>query len=192
MQDWEERLRSKLKRVDPWAHRPDPKTASAAVLIAIGYRQETMRHEILLTKRSEKVETHKGQISFPGGLFENGDEHLLKTALREVQEEVGLREPQIEVLGALAPVYTLRDVEIYPWVAKVEFPKEFVFNTDEVDRLLFLPLERLFVDGLKPVQVSVREGGLSFKVASVGIIWENELIWGASAKILENLIEILK
>jgi 8-oxo-dGTP pyrophosphatase MutT (NUDIX family) len=149
-------------------------------------------YEILLTKRSEKVETHKGQISFPGGLFETQDEHLLKTALREAKEEVGLKEAQIEILGALSPVQTLRDVEIYPWVAEVQFPREVVFNPDEVERLLFLPVELLLMEGLKPVQVSVTEGGLNFKVASIGIFCEQELIWGASAKILELLLLNLK
>lgn len=191
MLDWENRLKQRLKRVDQFAPNLNSRV-SASVLIPIGYRQETMRHEILMTKRSEKVETHKGQISFPGGLFEIQDQHLLKTALRETQEEVGLSEAEIEVLGALAPVQTLRDVEIYPWVAKVDFPKEFVFNRDEVERLLFLPLEQLLVQGLKPVQVSVRENGLSFKVASVGMFCEQELIWGASAKILDHLLEALK
>lgn len=191
MNDWEKILRERLSRVDPVMNPSNTKIA-ASVLIPIGVRPEAVQHEILLTKRSDKVDTHKGQISFPGGVFEMGDQHLLHTALRETREEVGIDETEIEVLGALAPVQTLRDVEIYPWVAKVKFPEKFIFNSDEVEKLVFLPLERLLEEGLKPVQVSVKEGGLPFKVASVGITCENELIWGASAKILEQLLAILR
>ncbi len=191
MQDWEERLSKSLRTIDLVFPNQDDKIA-ASVLIPIGLRQETMRQEILLTKRSEKVETHKGQISFPGGLFEARDNHLLRTALRETEEEVGLTETHLHVLGALSPVQTLRDVVIYPWVAKVEFPKIINFNPDEVERPLFLSLQQLLSEGLKSVQVPIKERGLTFKVSSLGITCENELIWGASAKILEQLYLLLK
>jgi 8-oxo-dGTP pyrophosphatase MutT (NUDIX family) len=190
MKDWDKRLDEKLANAD-WPL-PSDTTVKAAVLIPIGLRYETMRHEILLTKRTDKVETHKGQISFPGGLFEKGDGSLLKTALRETYEEVGIAESAIQVIGKLEPVQTLKDVVIYPWVAKVDFPKEFKFSQDEVERPVFLPLEELIFEGLKPVVVPVSEHGLTFKVSSVGIVAENELIWGASAKILEQLHSILK
>lgn len=191
MKDWEKILRQRLSRLEPETTRLNNKRA-ASVLIPIGLRQETAQHEILLTKRSDRVETHKGQISFPGGLFEVGDRDLLETALRETREEVGIEKTHIEVLGALDPVQTLRDVTIYPWVAKVVFPEKLIFNSDEVEKPLFLSIERLLVEGLKPVQVSVNEGGLAFKVASMGITCEKELIWGASAKILEQLLVMLR
>ena len=191
MDDWEKRLRERLKPVEPVLPSLGVKIL-ASVLVPIGVRREAAQHEILLTKRSERVETHKGQVSFPGGLFEQGDRHLLQTALRETYEEVGIHQGNVEVLGALAPVQTLQDVEIYPWVAKVDFPEELVLNRDEVEKPVFLPLERLLLEGLKPVQVSVKEKKATFNVTSLGINCENELVWGASAKILEQLWLLLK
>lgn len=164
----------------------------ASVLVPIGFRSETMQHEILMTKRSETVETHKGQVSFPGGLFETQDEHYIRTALRETFEEVGISEDKVQILGGLSPVKTLRDVVIFPWVAQVEFPEKLVLNPEEVERTLFLPIQKLLVEGLKPVQVPVQERGLNFKVSSVGIYCEKELIWGASAQILNQLFQLLK
>lgn len=190
MKDWDKKLYEKLAKADGFIHLDG--AVKASVLIPIGLRNETMRHEILLTKRTDKVETHKGQVSFPGGLFEKEDGSLLKTALREAYEEVGLPESAVQVLGSLEPVQTLRDVVIYPWVAKVEFPKEFKFSLDEVERPIFLSLEELISEGLKSVLVPVSEHGLTFNVSSVGIVAENELIWGASAKILEQLHLLLK
>ncbi|NBX68080.1 MAG: CoA pyrophosphatase [Proteobacteria bacterium] len=191
MHEWEKRLRERLKPVE--AVLPELGTKIlASVLVPIGARREAAQHEILLTKRSERVETHKGQVSFPGGLFEPCDRHLLQTALRETYEEVGIHESRVEILGSLAPVQTLQDVEIYPWVAKVDFPEKFEINPDEVEKTIFLPLEKLLTDGLKPVQVSVKEEKVSFTVTSLGVVCDNELIWGASAKILEQLWWLLK
>lgn len=191
MMNWEKVLRQRLRHLEPETTYLNNKIA-ASVLVPIGLRHETAQYEILLTKRSDKVETHKSQISFPGGLFEVRDRDLLETALRETKEEVGIEKTHIEVLGALDPVQTLRDVMIYPWVAKVQFPETFVFNPVEVEKPVFLSLDRLLVEGLKPVQVSVDEKGLTFKVKSVGISLDNELIWGASAKILEQLLAMLR
>jgi len=190
MKDWDRKLDEKL--ADAGGSILMDGTPKASVLIPIGLRHETMRHEILLTKRTDKVETHKGQVSFPGGFFEKEDGNLLRTALREAYEEVGLHESSVKVIGKLEPVQTLRDVIIYPWVAKVEFPKEFKFSQAEVERPIFLPLESLLSEGLKPVEVPVRESGLTFKVNSIGIFADNELIWGASAQILEQLYSLLK
>lgn len=191
MKNWEQILRGQLNPAEPVVPSLGQRIM-ASVLVPIGLRKETARHEILLTKRSERVETHKGQISFPGGLFELGDKHLLQTALRETHEEVGISSDHVEVLGALEPVQTLRDVEIYPWVAKVTFPEKIEFNPEEVEKPLFLPLDKLLSEGLKTVEVSVREQDMNFKVTSVGIVCDDELIWGASAKILEQLLASLR
>ncbi|NQW44848.1 MAG: CoA pyrophosphatase [Deltaproteobacteria bacterium] len=191
MNHWEKIFMKRLVPTEPFICKESQKII-ASVLIPIGFKQETARYEILLTKRSEQVETHKGQISFPGGLFEPSDGNLLKTALRETEEEVGLLEKEIQILGNLEPVYTLKDVVIYPWVAKVQFPQELKISEREVERAIFLPLDQLLSEGLKPVEVSVNEKGIPFTVSSIGIICENELIWGASAKILEQLYTLLK
>lgn len=159
----------------------------SSVLVAIGPHQESKRDEILLIKRTMHVETHKGQVSFPGGFWEPEDGTILDTALREADEEIGAKAGDLEVLGALSPVRTRGDVIIYPWVAKFSFPYPFVLSVAEVDRLLFLSVERLCDEGLNPVTVPVGD----LKVQSVGITVEGELVWGATARILEELRELL-
>ncbi len=160
----------------------------SSVLIPIGWNKETNREEILLTKRTQWVENHKGQISFPGGFWEPHDRNLLDTALRESEEEIGTKAADIEVLGTLEPVLTRGNILIHPWVAKLEFPYDFKVSAAEVAQLLFLPLEVLLTEGLKTVEVNVGE----YTVASIGIHVDGELVWGATARLLEQLILKLK
>jgi 8-oxo-dGTP pyrophosphatase MutT (NUDIX family) len=159
----------------------------SSVMILIGVDPVTQREEILLTKRTHTVETHKGQVSFPGGYWETSDPHLLATALRECDEEVGVKAKDIEIVGALTPVFTRGEVRIYPWVGLMSFPYSFVLNPQEVERVMFLPVSLLLSEGLPKVNVAI-EG---FTVQSIGITVEKELVWGATAKMLEQLIQLL-
>ena len=187
--DWHFRLKDHLQRLAE----PEPLAAEvsrvvSSVLVPIGRNPERKRDEILLTKRTMKVETHKGQVSFPGGLKEDEDPDLLATALREAREEIGTRESDVEVLGRLTPVITGGSgVVIYPWVGKLTFPYPFVLNDMEVDRLLFLPVHRLLEEGLQPVSVPVG----TVDVKSIGIVVDDELVWGATAKMLDELRKVL-
>lgn len=160
----------------------------SSVLIAIGMHETTQREEILLTKRTMWVETHKGQISFPGGFWESHDATLVDTALREFNEEMGANPADVQILGGLEPVETHQGIRIFPWVGTMRFPYPFTVNPAEVEKVLFLPLERLMHDGLQPV--SVRVGGLNVK--SLGILAEGELVWGATAKMLSQLRSLLR
>ncbi len=154
----------------------------------IGFSRDTGRDEILLTKRTMLVETHKGQISFPGGMREGHDLTLLDTALRESAEEIGTLASDIEVLGPLPPVLTRGDVVIYPWVGRLGFPYSFKINQHEVEKVLYLPLVRLIEEGLAPVEVEIGP----MKVKSIGITVDKELVWGATAKILDQLRDCFK
>jgi 8-oxo-dGTP pyrophosphatase MutT (NUDIX family) len=138
-------------------------------------------------KRSQLVETHKGQVSFPGGHRETSDLDLLHTALRETEEEIGVKREHIQVLGRLTPVKTRGEVLIYPWVGRMNLPYTFSLSVAEVDRLLFLPLNQLLTEGLKAMDVDVGP----FKVKSIGLFAEGELVWGATAKMLEELRQVL-
>lgn len=129
---WLEPLRKHLQ-VCPDAVQPPGSQTVSSVLVPIGRSRETGRDEILLTKRTNLVETHKGQISFPGGRYEEDDRDLMQTALRESAEEIGTKSVDIDVLGPLRPVLTRGDVIIYPWVGALEFPYPFKLNANEVD-----------------------------------------------------------
>lgn len=158
----------------------------SSVLAIIGFNGETERDEILLTKRTEHVETHKGQVSFPGGFWEETDSDLLATALRESQEEIGLDPKAVKVIGGLEPVRTRGNILIYPWVGRLQYPYPFQLNASEVAGLIFLPVQTLVEQGLTQVSVDVTEG---LKVESRGIWVDGELVWGATARLLEQLRE---
>lgn len=142
---------------------------------------------ILLTKRSESVETHKGQVSFPGGFFEPTDNDTLNTALREFEEEIGAPRSVVDVLGCLDVVHTHQRVPIVPWIGIAREPFECRHNSKEVDRVIFLPVNRLLKDGLSPVSVQLSIG----RVSSLGIEVEGEIVWGATARILNQLRDAL-
>lgn len=161
--------------------------AAASVLVPIVVDRRTGQETLLLTKRTETLPTHKGQVSFPGGYREPQDPDLLTTALREAEEEVGILAADVRILGALDPVTAGGRVGIRPFVAVLEGPYAFRPSADEVERLLELPIERLMREGLNPVSVNVG----SFSVASEGIVVEGELVWGATARMLRYLIDLL-
>lgn len=184
---WGENLRRKLaSEVAPEAASeatPGAQAIDSSVLAAVGWESKSESNQIILMKRTMTVGFHKGQISFPGGIREQADRTLLETALREADEEIGLKPSDVETLGSLDPVITRNNVIIYPWVGRLSLPYEFRLNPAEVDRLLFLPLDKLLTEGLKEVEVPVR----GFKVTSIAIEVDGELIWGATARILEQL-----
>ena len=119
MQDVERRLAS--------VSRPGvserPATRRAAVLVPLFVRDGLLW--VLFTRRTETVEHHRGQISFPGGAAEPGDESLLATALRETEEELGIASGDIRVLGSLSPIETVTDFYVAPFVAAIPHPYVF-------------------------------------------------------------------
>lgn len=178
---WADTLKQHVKTNEPEALRPGPGTAS--VLVLIGQRSDRTVEEILLTKRTHLVDSHKGQVSFPGGFWEQGDADSLHTALRETEEEVGLPRHTIEVVAPLPVVQTRGAVPIFPWVARTSFPSQFSINEHEVDKLLYLSLVQLLEQGLQPVTIEAPD----YKVKSIGIRVANEMVWGATARVLQHL-----
>lgn len=177
---WETRLQSRL---NPVTVNGVAESSQASVVALIGRDEATPGDQIVLMKRTMMVETHKGQISFPGGFRESHDKTLLDTALRETEEEIGLPASSVRILGALSPVMTRNEIQILPWVGRISLPFSFRLNAGEVERLLYLPMETLVREGLKPVTVEMTQA----KVSSIGLWLEGELVWGATARMLEEL-----
>jgi len=122
----------------------DPHLRRAAVLML--FFQDAEKLCVLLTRRTEDVEHHKGQISFPGGSRDDGDESLVATALRETEEEIGLPHDAVEVLGILDEYETPSGFAITPVVGTVPFLPSLKPNSDEVAEILHVPVT-LFVNG---------------------------------------------
>lgn len=155
----------------------------SAVLVSLA-SDDNGQEWVLLTKRTQLVETHKGQISFPGGYWDEGDTSVLETALRETEEEIGLRRTDVEILGFLDPVVTRSSVKIHPVVGHFQIPYTFQLSVSEVDKILMLPLERLIKERLVDREIDLGH----IKVSSPAIVVEGEVVWGATARILEQLV----
>lgn len=162
-----------------------PQGISAAVLVPIGTGPEGDR--LLLTKRSAHLESHRSQISFPGGKRSVGDPDLIATALREADEEVGLRPHDIEILGVLDDVVTPTGFTITPVVGRYLLPYAYRPNPGEIDRLLTYPLAELLVPDA--IALTPAPFGLGHLTPSFTV--EGELVWGATARITQQLVGLL-
>jgi 8-oxo-dGTP pyrophosphatase MutT (NUDIX family) len=163
-----------------------PDLVPAAVLLPLFQKQG--RTHILLTKRTDKVEQHKGQISFPGGAFDYRDLDCLTTALRETEEEIGLEMDTVEILGELDDTVTITQFRICPYVGLIPYPYPFKLSPFEVDRLIELPLE-IVLDPSKFQEGPITWGGRTFM--NFYLDYQGDFIWGATARILKNFVEVL-
>lgn len=144
---------------------------------------------LLLTKRAEKVEYHKGQISFPGGRQEDGDADLLETALRETHEEIGLAPSEVEVLGRLDEIEVIASgFAVTPFVGLVPPPVDLRPNPDEIAEIVAVPLASFLDPANLRVEHVVREGRLVELVYYENI---SHMVWGATARIIKGLAELL-
>jgi len=145
---------------------------------------------LLLMRRANTVEYHKGEVSFPGGVVDEKDDNLESTAKRETFEEIGVREEDIEILGQLDDMTTITSrFIVHPFVGTVPFPYEFNLNRSEVDHLIEVPLQ-FFLDPSQPRAFSINYEGETFKTPS--FIYEGTVIWGATERILENFISLIR
>ncbi|MGC9029418.1 MAG: NUDIX hydrolase [Desulfomonilaceae bacterium] len=159
----------------------------AAVLVPLFRQDEHVK--VLLTKRSELVEHHKGEISFPGGKLDDSDPDFLSCALRETWEEIGVSPEDVRILGELDDFYTVATgFLVVPFVGFIPYPYRFRASPREIDELLGVPLEVFLDPGWR------RESTIMLDSQPVPIIsyqWEGHTIWGATARILQHFSEII-
>jgi 8-oxo-dGTP pyrophosphatase MutT (NUDIX family) len=157
----------------------------AAVLIPVVAHDEP---SVLLTQRAAHLNSHAGQISFPGGKIDAEDASPLDAALREADEEVGLRRDFIEPVGYL-PVYgTAFGFRILPTLARVRPGFELRINPGEVDSVFEVPLSFLMDPANHQLHSREFRGAERFYYA---MPFEERYIWGATAGILRELYEII-
>jgi len=145
---------------------------------------------VLFTKRTERVEHHKGQISFPGGGVEKRDASIEETVLRETYEEIGLSEKDIEILGGIDDALTMAsNYIIHPLVGMVRSMDNLAINRVEVKRVITVPLSLFHDAGSKNRRYSVEYEGVMYETPVYE--YREHTIWGATAGIMENFIEII-
>ncbi|MBI4301420.1 MAG: CoA pyrophosphatase [Chloroflexi bacterium] len=158
----------------------------AAVLLPICQRDGD--YYVLFTERTHRVEHHKGQISFPGGAWDEGDQSLVLTALRESAEEVGIRVDDVDVLGELDDVATHSNFLVSPVVGWIPYPYDFTINSDEVEKVIMVPLSTLLDKENVTLDPRVSRDrpywGYNYN-------YEGQVIWGATAAILTQFLDVV-
>ena len=120
---------------------PDDGYFPAAVMVLLTRANNTWN--LVYTQRTNQVSDHKGQVSFPGGAWEDNDGCLKETALRETLEEVGISPEHIHVVGSLPPVKTVTGYYIVPFIGFIDWPYDFVLQKSEVESVFIYPLNWL-------------------------------------------------
>jgi 8-oxo-dGTP pyrophosphatase MutT (NUDIX family) len=182
-----ERFREVLRRLlDPApSHVPFADETVASVLIPVLAAGPELR--LVFTKRTDTLSRHAGEISFPGGLADEG-EPAAATALREAEEELGLRPSDVELLGALQPVHTrVTGILIVPFVGMLWRDPAFTPNAGEIDEVLEFPLRELERAGSER---EFEHEGQRFHTFVYDM--DGHVIWGATARILWEFIELLR
>src|SRR4030043_1647336 len=121
-----------------------PSLARAAVLVPLFKKGENWH--IVFTKRSDNVRYHKGEISFPGGVFDERDLELQQTALREAFEEIGLKESDVQIIGVLDDIVTVTEFIVTPFVGLFPYPYPFETSPVEIAELIEVPLSFLLTE----------------------------------------------
>ncbi|RUR12808.1 CoA pyrophosphatase [Legionella sp. km772] len=163
-----------LNKIKKWTH--------AGVIVLHEHSTDCL----ILTKRSEHLRRHPGEVCFPGGVWEEGDENFYATALRELREELGIDSSRVSLIKELTREQTLLGSVIHPWLAAIDSIVPFHINDSEVASLISLPLA--VVKNPKNYQeILVERSGFKFK--SWQFIGHSEFIWGATARIMRQLID---
>jgi 8-oxo-dGTP pyrophosphatase MutT (NUDIX family) len=178
-------------RMAPSLRRPPPVSLpmrDSGVLILL----YSLKDEIftVFMKRPEYGGPHSGQISFPGGKHETADLSLIETALRESKEEIGINPSSVEILGTLTPLYIpVSNFKVLPVVGYVAEKPSFRIDPEEVDFLIEVSLQTLMNQDI----VKYRNGMLGNESIEVPYFdVDNQQIWGATAMILSEFLEIIK
>ncbi len=160
----------------------------AAVLILL-YRNVEGILETILIKRPSYIGHHSAQVSFPGGKAEETDMNLYQTALRESMEEVGVVPNLIINIGALSPLYIpVSRFLVHPFIGLALQMPEFVIDKSEVDYLIPASIKDLIHAEVHYRNLTIQSKEFSTPYFNI----KNEMVWGATAMIMSELIEVLK
>ena len=144
---------------------------------------------VLLNKRSDQVEYHKGEISLPGGARDPEDRDSLETALRETEEEMGIQRSDVTVLGELDEVATRSRFRVQVYVGTIQYPYPFKPSTVEIAEVLEVPLSTMTDPSNLRLESRWEEGEL---VTTPSYAYNSHLIYGATARILQQFLELLR
>ncbi|HVP06012.1 MAG TPA: CoA pyrophosphatase [Dehalococcoidia bacterium] len=188
MNDLLERVESALSDYTP-RKIEHPSAAAAAVLILLHPREGDAH--VVFTERTNHVEHHKGQMSFPGGACDDGDDCSETTALRETWEEIGVKKDHVRLIGSLDDMVTISNFRVTPFVGVLEYAESYPYriNDQEVAKVVEVPLTFLMEDGNMELEVREHQGR---EVLVPSFSYNGHRIWGATARMLHQLVELLR
>lgn len=172
---------------------PVPEHANKAGVLALFYPKQKDWHIVLIERGGHHPkDRHKGQISFPGGRYEEQDGNLSITALREAEEEVGVNASQVSLLGPLSSLYIpVSNFAVHPFVGFVEQRPQFVPQESEVKAILEVPYQKL----ADPTTVELIDMKITEQIILKQVPYFNingKIVWGATAMMLNELIAVTK
>lgn len=165
----------------------DPSLTPAGVMVLIYPKDGD--YCVLLQKRSSRVDSHKGEISFPGGKVDQGDESLLHTALRETYEEMGIDPEDVEVFGALDQAATTTGFCTSPFAGTIPYPYDFSPCEQEVAEVLEVPVSSLLDSSNRRDEIRITNGDLQHAPV---FAYDGHIVFGATARILDRFLQLLE
>ena len=163
----------------------DARLKCAAVLIPLVCYDDEWH--LLFTRRTDRVESHKGQVSFPGGACDEGETTPEQTALREADEEIGLNPGDVKVLGRLTNMITISYFRVTPVVGVIQWPTVFRVGEHEVARIFTIPLTWL-ANPVNRWQFDMPGRNRSLIAYHP---YDGELLWGATARMTVDFFKVL-
>ena len=166
-------------------------TAKRAGVLALFYPTNENKTHLALILRKTYKGVHSAQIGFPGGKFEESDGTIQETALRETEEEVGVKKDTVSVLKMLTEIYIPpSNFFVQPFVGITNKTPQFSLQEEEVEELIEVPLQHFMDDGIKTIQTLSTSYAKNIEVPA--FMLNNHLVWGATAMMLNEVREMLK
>jgi 8-oxo-dGTP pyrophosphatase MutT (NUDIX family) len=172
--------------MDP--RRPRPRAGELVPAAVALLLERTPGYRVVLTKRTERVEHHKGEISLAGGIQDPGDVDLVATALREVQEEIAIDPEHVTVLGRLDDLVTVTGFVVTPIVAAIDSEEPMRPHESEVERILRVPLAILRDPDSWFEDIRTWRGE-TYRLRSCRYV--DDVIWGATSRILQHFLNVI-
>jgi 8-oxo-dGTP pyrophosphatase MutT (NUDIX family) len=163
----------------------DTRLRCAAVLIPLLLQDDEWH--LLFTRRTDKVDSHKGQVSFPGGGCDEGETTPEETALREANEEIGIAPQSVRVLGRVTNMITISSFRVTPVVGVIPWPTVLQLGKDEVERVFTIPLNWL-ANRANRWEFTMPGRNRSLIVYHP---YDGELLWGATARMTVDFLKML-
>lgn len=180
--------RQNSERLKALEEDPNPRLSAVAAIISPDDKGDA---QFFLIERQSYNGTHSGQISFPGGKFDETDTDLIFTAKRESNEEIGIHEQQLKFIKELTKVYIPPSrFLMHPYMFASEFIPQFTINQREVKALVTLPLEMLLDDKVFEVGAIPLGNGVNIKTGYFKV--QGYKVWGATALVLNEIKELIK